>query len=163
MNVSAVLLDRDGVITRKLDGYVKSLDELEMVPGAAAAIARLTAARVPVIVVTNQSVINRGLASEETLTAIHVAMTEAVTREGGRIDAIYHCPHRPDEGCDCRKPRPGMLLRAAEQFKLDLALCVLVGDGDSDMEAAANAGCPAIKIGPDVPDLNAAVDLILGH
>src|SRR5579862_4810229 len=162
MNYQAVFLDRDGVINRWRADYVKSIVEFELLPGVPEAIARLSAAGLPVVVITNQSVIGRGLVIEETLTAIHRHMLSVMAAAGGRITDVLYCPHLPADGCDCRKPKPGLLLDAARRHDLDLRRCVLVGDEPNDMGAAAAAGCPALLIGTaELPDLAAAVALIL--
>ena len=166
----AVLLDRDGVITRRRDDYVKAWDEVEVLPGAAEAVARLCAAGYRVGVVTNQSAVGRGLMSMDTLDGIHRGLDAVVGAAGGAIDVFLVCPHRPDDGCDCRKPRPGLLLRAGLRLGVDLASTALVGDQPSDIAAALAAGCRPILVGADAgashgcavaTDLAAAVDLIL--
>jgi D-glycero-D-manno-heptose 1,7-bisphosphate phosphatase len=166
----AVLLDRDGVITRRRDDYVKSWDEVEVLPGAAEAVARLCEAGYRVGVVTNQSAIGRGLMSMDTLDAIHRSLDAVVGAAGGAIDVFVVCPHRPDDGCECRKPRPGLLLRAGLRLGVDLAATPMVGDQPSDLAAALAAGCRPILVGAHdaaspgwavAADLAAAVDLIL--
>lgn len=164
----AVFLDRDGVIVRNRPDYVRTPDELELLPGAAQAIARLCASGHRVMVVTNQSVVGRGLISEATLADIHQRLCELVATEQGGIERVFVCPHRPEAGCECRKPRPGMLIAAAQQTGVSLRQSVLVGDMPSDMAAARAAGCSAMLVGdaggagmPGVPDLAAAVDLLL--
>jgi len=168
----AVLLDRDGVITRRREDYVKSWDEVELLPGAADALARLCEAGYRVAVVTNQSAVGRGLMTMDTLDAIHRALDTVVGAAGGEIDAFLVCPHRPDAGCDCRKPRPGLLLQAARRLGIDLATTPMVGDQPSDVAAALAAGCRPILVGEDAPappgcwvaaDLAGAVDLILAE
>lgn len=142
-----VLVDRDGVINRDSDEYVKSVAEWEPLPGSLEAIAALTAAGFRVVVITNQSGVGRGLFSEATLEAIHDAMRRAVAAAGGEIAGIFHCPHRPDEGCDCRKPKPGLLERAAKAFGTSLQGVALIGDKRSDVEAAVAAGARPIVVG----------------
>ena len=176
----AIFLDRDGVICHNRDDYVKSWAEFDFLPGALAALARLADSDLKVVVITNQSAINRGLTSVRAVEEIHERMLRRVGAAGGRIDLVLYCPHRPDEGCECRKPRPGMLLRAAEMLELDLSRSFLVGDARTDLEAGRAAGCPgrylvlsgrgrsqlsaALRSDPHcivVPDLAAAVDDIL--
>lgn len=142
-----VLIDRDGVINRDSDQYIKSVAEWQPLPGSLEAIARLTAAGFAVAVVTNQSGVGRGLFSEAALEAIHAAMLEAVAAAGGRIAGIFYCPHRPDAGCDCRKPRPGLLLQAAAVLGCKLAGAPFIGDKWSDVEAARAAGARPILVG----------------
>jgi D-glycero-D-manno-heptose 1,7-bisphosphate phosphatase len=139
--VEAVFLDRDGVINRERADYVKCWDEFEFLPGVLPALARLADLPQPVIVVTNQSAVGRGLMGRSALDEIHRRLQHRVAASGGRIDAFYLCPHRPDEGCACRKPQPGLLLQAAQDFGLNLSNCVFIGDSITDREAAQAAGC----------------------
>jgi histidinol-phosphate phosphatase family protein len=171
----AVLLDRDGVLVRNRDDYVKSWAEVEFVPGALEAIAKLSRAGHPVLVVTNQSAVGRGIMSAEDLNRIHERMLATVEAHAGRIEAFLVCPHAPDDNCSCRKPQPGLLHRARDLFGVDLHRAYLVGDRDIDMKAAAAAGCTGIllanggsapgksevNVEDTVEDLGAAVDLIL--
>lgn len=158
MSVQAVLLDRDGVINRERADYVKQWREFEFLPGVLPALRTLATLAVPILVVSNQSVIGRGLVSLATVNAIHQQASQVIQQAGGRIDGFFLCPHRPDEGCDCRKPKPGLLLQAAAAFDLCLADCVFVGDAITDYEAALAAGCQALLVqsgrqGPDLPEL----------
>ncbi|MDH4571337.1 D-glycero-beta-D-manno-heptose-1,7-bisphosphate 7-phosphatase [Salinicola acroporae] len=137
-----IILDRDGVINEDSDAYIKSVDEWHPYPTAFQAIARLGAAGWTVAVATNQSGVGRGYYSGETLTAIHETMLEKARLAGGEITRVLHCPHRPEAGCDCRKPKPGMLL----QLQRDLAIPSLegswmVGDSLRDIQAGIAAGC----------------------
>lgn len=143
-----VLIDRDGVINRDSDEYIKRVEEWLPLPGSLEAIAALTRAGFDVIVITNQSGVGRGLLTEQTLAEIHAAMRAAVEAAGGRIAGIFHCPHRPDEGCDCRKPRPGLLHQAARAFGVPLTGVAFIGDKASDVEAALAAGARPILVGP---------------
>jgi D-glycero-D-manno-heptose 1,7-bisphosphate phosphatase len=131
-----VILDRDGVINYDSADYVKSPAEWRPIPGSLEAIAALGAAGFRVFVVSNQSGIGRGLLTAAAARAINARMTAAVADAGGAIEAIYMCPHRPDEGCDCRKPSPGLLWRLASEHGVSLAGQPLIGDKWSDMEAA---------------------------
>jgi D-glycero-D-manno-heptose 1,7-bisphosphate phosphatase len=142
----AVFLDRDGVINRERTDYVKSWDEVELLPGVLPALQALAALSIPICVLTNQSAIGRGIVSAATVDGIHERLRTLIAAHGGRIDAFFVCPHRPDEGCTCRKPKPGLLLQAAEQFDLDLGKCVFVGDSITDCEAAAAGGGPCIEV-----------------
>ena len=132
----AVFLDRDGVINQNRPDHVKSLDEFVLLPGAVQALCLLSDVRMPVVVVSNQAVINRGLVSRVTVHSIHRHMVELARSAGGRIDAVFYCPHRPAEGCACRKPRPGLLEQAAVALEVDLSGSYLVGDALSDVRAA---------------------------
>jgi D-glycero-D-manno-heptose 1,7-bisphosphate phosphatase len=142
----AIFLDRDGVIVENRADYIKSLDEVRILPGALAALASAAGLDCRIIVVTNQSVIGRGLLSEAGLRAINASLDAAIRAAGGRIDAWYFCPHHPDNGCACRKPKPGMLLDAAADWNLDLAASVLIGDAVTDLQAARAAGAQAIMV-----------------
>ena len=145
-----VFVDRDGVINRDSDEYIKSVAEWQPLPGSLEAIAALTAAGRIVVVITNQSGIGRGLFSRATLAEIHAAMIAAVEAAGGRIAALYYCPHRPDDDCDCRKPKPAMILRAAAELGQPLEGSCLIGDKGSDVEAAIAAGIRPIIVGDRV-------------
>src|SRR4051812_3820417 len=124
----AILLDRDGVINARRVDHVTGWQEFAFLPGVKAALAKLAALRLPVFVVTNQAVINRGIVSREALEAIHDRMRAEVAVAGGAIAGIAYCPHRPDEACHCRKPAPGMLRALAATYRLDLSRCLMVGD-----------------------------------
>jgi D-glycero-D-manno-heptose 1,7-bisphosphate phosphatase len=160
-HLSAVFLDRDGVINRKApDGrYITAPAEFEFLPGAFAGLRLLAELAVPIVIATNQRGIALGRMSEDDLVEIHAQMLERVRHEGGRIDAIFHCPH--DGGCACRKPLPGMLLDAGAALGFDPAASVLIGDSDSDMRAAAAVGGQRILIGKPEPggiDVDAVAD-----
>jgi len=136
-----VFLDRDGVICENRPDYVKSWDEFVFLPQTFTALAALNQAGYRVIVVTNQSAVGRGLLSPETLHEIHSRMITAIQQHGGHIDRVVHCPHRPDDNCNCRKPRPGMLLTVAQELGLDLRQAYLIGDAYSDIQAGQAVGC----------------------
>jgi D-glycero-D-manno-heptose 1,7-bisphosphate phosphatase len=144
--MKAVFLDRDGVICQNRKDYVKSWDEFQFLHRSQEAIARLTQAGLPVVVVTNQSAINRGIVPVRAVKEIHRRMVAQIEAANGRIAQVYCCPHRPDEGCDCRKPQPGMLLRAAQELGIDLADSYLVGDALTDIQAAQAAGMEAFMV-----------------
>jgi D-glycero-D-manno-heptose 1,7-bisphosphate phosphatase len=141
-----VILDRDGTINHDSDQYIKSPDEWKPIKGSMEAIARLTQAGYRLVVATNQSGIARGLFDMATLNAIHDAMHRAVVQAGGRIDAIFFCPHAADSDCDCRKPRPGMLLEIARRFNVPLEEVHMVGDAVRDLQAAAAAGAKPVLV-----------------
>jgi len=147
-----VMVDRDGVINRDSDQYIKCVAEWQPLPGSLEALRDLTAAGFRIVVVTNQSGIGRGLFSEETLNAIHAAMHAAVATDGGRIDAVYYCPHLPDAGCRCRKPAPGLLLDAAQEAGVSIDQAVFIGDKQSDVDAAIAAGSRPILVGERVAE-----------
>jgi len=135
-----VVLDRDGTINHDSDEYIKSPSEWKPIKGSLEAIARLSQAGWRVVVATNQSGMARGLFDVAALNAIHDAMHRAAVQAGGRIDAIFFCPHAPDAGCECRKPKPGMLREIAERMNVDLAEVPVIGDSQRDLQAAAAAG-----------------------
>ena len=153
----AVFLDRDGTINKYV-GFLRHPNELELLPGAAEAIRKINASGYLAIVVTNQPVIARGEVTVEQLDEIHDKLETLLGQEGAYLDAIYYCPHHPDKGfpgeipelkidCDCRKPKPGMLLKAAEDFNIDLTQSWMIGDDERDMEAGRAAGCQTVLVG----------------
>jgi len=141
-----VILDRDGVINLDSDEYIKSPEEWTPIPGSLEAIARLTQAGFRVVVATNQSGLGRGMFDMATLNAMHDKMHKAVSQLGGRIDAVFFCPHAQEADCACRKPRPGMLLEIAERFNLPLAQVPAVGDSLRDLQAASAAGARPVLV-----------------
>lgn len=141
-----IILDRDGVINLDSDSHIKSPAEWKPIPGSIEAIARLNRNGYRVIVVTNQSGIGRGLFDMATLNAINDKMMELVFRQGGRIDALFFCPHTADENCDCRKPKTGMFEEIARRFSIDLAGVPCVGDSMRDLKAGAAMGCQPILV-----------------
>jgi D-sedoheptulose 7-phosphate isomerase len=143
---TAVFLDRDGVINENRADYVKSWEEFVFLPNVFEPLRQLAQNGQVIVVVSNQSAINRGLVSPETVEAVNRQMCEVVATNGGRIDAILTCPHRPDENCHCRKPAPGLLLQAAQQFALDLPRSYLIGDALSDIAAGLAVGCRPILV-----------------
>lgn len=148
----AVFLNRDGLICRDVH-YMRSPEQLELLPGAAEGIKLLNELGLKVIVATNQSGIARGYFTEADLERIHRRMLDELGRRGAKIDAIYYCPHHPDENCACRKPRIGMLERAAKDFGLDFSDCFIIGDKGLDVEAGRNAGCTSVLVpGPETEE-----------
>jgi D-glycero-D-manno-heptose 1,7-bisphosphate phosphatase len=139
----AVFLDRDGTIVDEL-GFLDDPTRVRLLPGAARAIARLNGAGLPVLVITNQSGIARGLLDERILARVHARLAELLAADGAHVDGFYHCPHHPEVGgpCACRKPEPGLVLDAAREHGVDLGASWLVGDADRDLEAARRAGVP---------------------
>ncbi|MFV3403947.1 MULTISPECIES: D-glycero-beta-D-manno-heptose 1,7-bisphosphate 7-phosphatase [Pseudomonas] len=131
-----LILDRDGVINFDSDAYIKSLEEWIPIPGSIEAIAQLSKAGWTVAVATNQSGIARGYYPLATLQAMHTRLRELVAAQGGEVGYIVHCPHGPDEGCECRKPKPGMLRAIAEHYQVELAGVWFVGDSQGDLKAA---------------------------
>ena len=153
----AVFLDRDGTINEYV-GFLRNIDDFKLIGGVAEAVKKINQSGYLAIVVTNQPVIARGEVSLEELQEIHNKMETLLGQEGAYLDAIFYCPHHPDKGfvgerpeykmeCDCRKPKPGMLLTAAEKYNIDLGQSYMVGDGKNDMEAGRAAGCKLAYIG----------------
>lgn len=142
----AVLLDRDGVINRRLDAGVRRVEDFDFAPRALEALALLNRIDAIVAVVSNQANIGRQLLSLATLQRIHAAMLERIRASGGRVDAVYFCPHTETAGCACRKPAPGMLLRAAGDLQFAVESAFMIGDQESDVLAAQRAGCHPILV-----------------
>ena len=141
-----IVLDRDGVINHDSDAYIKSKEEWLPIDGSLEAIARLNHGGYTVVVASNQSGLARGYFDIEALSAMHKKMDDMLTKLGGQIDAIFYCPHGPDDGCDCRKPKPGMLLEICQRFNVPLKEVVFIGDSISDIKAASNANSKAMLV-----------------
>jgi D-glycero-D-manno-heptose 1,7-bisphosphate phosphatase len=143
-----VILGRDGTINRYRDDHVKSPEELEPLPGALEAVARLNHAGWHTVMATNQPGIGRGLLDMAALNAVHVRLNQLLAEKGGRLDAAFFCPHTPDEGCSCRKPLPGLITQVAERFGVDLSQVHMVGASLKDAQTALAAGCfPHLVLG----------------
>ena len=142
----AIFLDRDGVLNENRANYVKTWQEFVWLPGSLDALAALALPDRPIIVVTNQSMVGRGLVSNSTLDDIHARMLQQASSHGGRIDAVYACLHTPSDACSCRKPLPGLLHRAARDHEIDLADSVFIGDAFTDYQAATAAGVPYVQV-----------------
>jgi D-glycero-D-manno-heptose 1,7-bisphosphate phosphatase len=136
-----VFLDRDGTINRNSPDYIKSREEFEFLPGSLKAIERFTASGFSVIIITNQSAVPRKLISVEQLEDMHHMMKQIVETNAGEIMDIFYCPHMPDEGCDCRKPEPGLIFQARDKHRIDITHTVMVGDSAKDIECGHHAGC----------------------
>ncbi len=136
-----VILDRDGTINEDRDDFVKSADEWVPLPGALEAIARLNHAGWHTVVATNQSGIGRGLFDMAALNAMHAKMNRLLHQLGGRIDAVFFCPHAAQDGCSCRKPLPGLMTLIGERYGVELGQVPMVGDSLRDLQAAVAAGC----------------------
>jgi D-glycero-D-manno-heptose 1,7-bisphosphate phosphatase len=141
----AVFLDRDGTICEEM-GYVNHIDRLQVFPYAAAAIRQLNEAEIPVVVITNQSGIARDIFPESLVHQVHKKMISQLAAGGAWIDAIYFCPHKTEDACECRKPNPGLLERAAREHGLDLANSWVVGDRYADLEMAHAVGARSILV-----------------
>jgi len=159
---SAVILDRDGVLNRRPPRaqYVRTWDEFEWLPGVQEALHLLNDARYRVIVVSNQAGIARGAMTEADLRAINERVAAEAAATGGRIDAMYYCPHGWDDGCACRKPRPGMLFQAQRDFHLDLSRTLFIGDDERDAQAADAAGCRSALVTDGVSLLDLVQELV---
>ena len=144
--MSAIFLDRDGVINENRSDYVKSWSEFRFLPGSREAIAQLTRAGHRIVVCTNQAGVARGTISVETLHEIHSRMVAAIRQVGGEVEGVYFCPHDRDEGCACRKPRPGLLLRARDELGLDMHGAIFIGDSIADIRAGLAGGIHAILV-----------------
>lgn len=144
--MQAIFLDRDGTINRERADYVKCWQEFEWLPGALDALALLARWNVPILIVTNQSAIGRGILDRDLLSAMHERVRAGAAAAGGRIDQFFVCPHAPAEQCSCRKPKPGLLLQAAAAYHLDLANCIMIGDSITDLQASEAAGCRCILL-----------------
>lgn len=141
-----VFLDRDGVINRNRADHVKSWHEFEFLPGSLTGLALLHRAGYRTFVITNQAVINRGVLSSEDLDNIHRRLLAQVERAGGKIEAVLYCPHRPEENCGCRKPRPGLLEQVRQRYSVAPEGSWLVGDHANDIAAGLQAGCRTILV-----------------
>jgi D-glycero-D-manno-heptose 1,7-bisphosphate phosphatase len=146
VSVKLVILDRDGVINVESDAFVKSADEWIPVTGSIDGIRILTEAGFTIAVASNQSGLGRGLFDKQALQQMHEKMSRLVEEAGGRIDRIVVCPHHPDDGCDCRKPKPGLLLQLAKHYRIPLAGVPVIGDSARDIEAAQAAGARPILV-----------------
>jgi D-glycero-D-manno-heptose 1,7-bisphosphate phosphatase len=176
-----VLVDRDGVINRRIpDGYVTSWEQFQFLPSALDALRLLAERNYKVIVVSNQACVGKGLMSTEELAELTRRFVDRVVKSGGRICNVYYCPHRAEDGCECRKPNPGLLRRAQREHGFVFTQTFLIGDSERDLIAAHQVGCPSVLVGGDtssdfnvhsaphrpsatVPDLYQAVQFILGR
>lgn len=173
----AVFLDRDGVIIANRADHIKSWEEVEFLPGALEALRRLANAGIPVVIVTNQGAVGRGIISHKTAWEVQNRIVEEIESRGGKIAGSFLCPHHPDDGCECRKPRPGMIQQAVADLGVIANRSIMVGDAVTDVQSALAAGCRAVLLrsgrGRDqerllggeectiLEDLVAAVELIL--
>lgn len=144
--IRLVILDRDGVINRDSPEFVKTADEWLPLPGSIEAIAALSKAGFSVAVASNQSGLARGLVSADALREIHCKLLELVAAEGGQVDLIVICPHWPDTGCDCRKPKPGLMHQIGAHFDIDVTGAPMIGDSLRDLQAGAAAGCRPVLV-----------------
>ena len=141
MKVPALFIDRDGTIIKQIDGeYISSINQIELIETIFPAILMLQNEGYLIIMVTNQAGINKGILSKEQVDEINQHIIQSLKRQGIEVSAVYVCPHRTDEKCKCRKPEPGLLLKAAEEHIIDLGNSVIIGDSDKDTEAGLKAG-----------------------
>lgn len=136
-----VILGRDGTINRYRDDHVKAPEELDPLPGALEAVARLNHSGWHTVLATNQAGIGRGLLDMASLNAVHIRLNQLLAEKGGRLDAAFFCPHTPEEGCDCRKPLPGLIRQIGQRFDVELSAVHMVGASLTDLQTAQNAGC----------------------
>lgn len=141
MKLQAVILDRDGTLNVEREGWLTRPDQMELLPGVGAAVARLNQAGLLVVVATNQSAVARGHLTLDGLAVVHERLAALLAKHGARLDAFVSCPHGPDSDCDCRKPRPGLILAAARLLSFAPAAAIMVGDAARDLQAARAAGC----------------------
>jgi D-glycero-D-manno-heptose 1,7-bisphosphate phosphatase len=164
-----VFLDRDGTIN-KFNGFITKPEDFELIDGAAEAIKKINSLGYLAIVITNQPVIARGEVDFETLDLIHMKMETDLGKQGAYIDDLFYCPHHPDKGfpgerpeykidCDCRKPKPGLILKAAEKYNIDLLQSYMVGDDMRDVNAGKNAGCIPVFLANNKPHENITVEV----
>jgi len=142
----AIFLDRDGVIIENRPAYVRSWEEVEIFPDAIAALARLVDSPYKIVVITNQAGIGKGLISFQVAADINLRLRQEVAKAGGRIDMIVMCPHKPEDACSCRKPQPGMLLKAAQDLSIDLSQSIMIGDSLTDLQAGNAAGVRSVAL-----------------
>lgn len=136
-----IFLDRDGTINAASPNYIKNWEEFEFLPRSLNAIKELTLNGFATLVITNQSAVARKLISLHELEQIHTRMRHMVQSNGGKIKDVFYCPHMPDDGCDCRKPQPGLIHQAQKKYHIDLSAAIIVGDSDRDIVCGRNAGC----------------------
>ena len=160
--LKTIFLDRDGVINKERNDYVKSISELEIFPNVAKNVELLKNAGFLVVIITNQSAINRGLITHEMVNQIHSSIQNYLKANGTHVDGFFYCPHKPDENCNCRKPKSGLLNNAILELNIDINSSWMIGDNDSDIEASTSIGCKAIKIDNNF-SLDNAVDKILNY
>ncbi len=173
--VPAVFLDRDGTVMEDV-GYLSDPGGVRLLPEAGGALRRLQEAGYRLVIVTNQSGVGRGMFAASDVEKVNERLRDLLRKEGVALDGVYVCPHRPEDGCSCRKPAPGLILRAADELGIDLSRSFMVGDKDSDVEAGRAAGCRTVRLIPGaegppsspaadaaVENLAEAADWILGE
>ena len=156
----AIFLDRDGVINKERKDYVKSIEEFQILDGVPKSIKMLKEKGFVVIVITNQSAINRELVTIETLNEIHNHLQKILKDNNTSIDDFYFCPHIPDENCQCRKPNPGMLIKAVQEHDIDMNQSFMIGNSLTDIQAAQKSGCKGILLNQNQALLELVTDEI---
>lgn len=136
----AIFLDRDGVLIENRPDYIRDWSQVRIFPEAVQALALSANKNYKIVIITNQSAVGRGLIALETAQGINDRLVGLIQQQGGKVDGVYMCPHKPDDGCDCRKPKPGMFFQAADELALDLKRSWMIGDAWSDMQAGQAAG-----------------------
>jgi D-glycero-D-manno-heptose 1,7-bisphosphate phosphatase len=142
----ALLLDRDGVIIENCESYVRSWNDVQFFPQALKALQRVSQKPIKIVLVTNQSAVGRGLVTECQVVELNQRIVQVILRSGGRVDGVYLCPHKPEDGCNCRKPLPGLLLQAARELSIDLPNSIMIGDALSDIMAGRSAGVKTLAL-----------------
>jgi histidinol-phosphate phosphatase family protein len=155
----AIFLDRDGVINQERKDYVKNIEEFIIFESVHDAITLIKNHNFLVIIITNQSAVNRKLLTIENLDKIHEKLQNYLKMHDTSFDHVYFCPHMPKENCDCRKPKPGLIIQAKNDFKIDLSQSVMIGDSQTDVQAAESAGCKGILLKQNQTLLESVVDL----
>ena len=141
-----VFLDRDGVINQNRDDYVKDISEFIFLPNSIEAIKKLNQIGFLIVIITNQSVVNRGIISRKQLEKIHEYMIKKIESQEGKIAKIYYCPHRPDENCNCRKPKTELIMHAIQKYNVDISHSWFIGDSEKDIQAAKTVGLRSVKL-----------------
>ncbi len=141
-----LFLDRDGVIIQNKADYIRTWKDVVFIPNSLTALARLKTSLYKIAIITNQSGIGRGLIEPQTARQINHQLTDEISKTGGRIDGVFMCPHHPEDGCACRKPRPGLIFQAAEALQIDLKNSILVGDNLTDLQAGQSAGVAQLAL-----------------
>src|SRR6266478_3384637 len=157
----AIFLDRDGVINRRrADDYVLEWSQFAFMPGIREALRELSMLRLPMIVISNQSAVGRGLLKPTVLKQITSQFRLTLLEQGSSLAAVYYCTHQPDDNCSCRKPKPALLNKAAADFAIDLSRSIFIGDADTDVQAAQAAGCHPVLFGPGLSSSSGSLDWV---
>jgi D-glycero-D-manno-heptose 1,7-bisphosphate phosphatase len=159
----AIFIDRDGVVNcRRANDYVLEWSQFVFMPGIREALRELSTLQLPMIMISNQAAVGKGLLTPSALEEITSRMNQALLEDGTSLAAVYYCTHRREEQCPCRKPRPELLYQAAADFNLDLARSIFIGDSDTDIQAARSAGCQPVLFGPGLSSCTGSPDWMTG-